>query len=226
MHILPQLISHHLCPYVQRAAIVATEKNIVLDRTYISLEQKPAWFLALSPTGKVPLLRVRDTALFESSVICEYLDEVFGTPLHPSDPLERARHRAWMEFASAILGEIGGLYSATNLEGYELKVGALKSRFTSLENEIAGPWFGGAKFHMVDAFYGSVFRYFDVFEKFVDLNVFDGLPKVLSWRHKLAVRPSVAAAVTPDYADRLTTFLVAKNSCLSGLISRSGRQAA
>ena len=66
------LVSHHLCPYVQRAVIVAAEKGIALERILIDLAAKPAWFLALSPTGKVPLLRMTDErgeehVLFESA---------------------------------------------------------------------------------------------------------------------------------------------------------------
>ena len=51
------LISHHLCPYVQRAVIVLDEKNIPHRRTYIDLADKPAWFAALSPLGRVPVLQ-------------------------------------------------------------------------------------------------------------------------------------------------------------------------
>lgn len=211
----PRLISHHLCPYVQRAVIVAAEKGIGLDRRYISLESKPDWFLALSPTGKVPVLEVGGTALFESAVICEYLDEAFAGPrLHPENPLERARHRAWMEFASAILADIAGLYGAPTAAAFEAKRQALRARFETLEAEITGPWFAGDRFHMVDAFYGSVFRYFDVIDRHIELGLFRGPRKVRAWRQELAVRPSVAAAVTADYDIRLEAFLAGKGSHL------------
>jgi glutathione S-transferase len=39
-----ELVSHHLCPYVQRAAIVLDEKGIAFDRTYVDLADKPDWF--------------------------------------------------------------------------------------------------------------------------------------------------------------------------------------
>jgi len=60
-------VSHTLCPYVQRAVITLHEKQIPHEREYVDLAQKPAWFLALSPLGKVPLLLVGDTGLFESA---------------------------------------------------------------------------------------------------------------------------------------------------------------
>src|SRR5690606_14684875 len=61
------LVSHHLCPYVQRAVIALLEKGVPFERVYINLDEKPAWFRQISPLGKVPLLKVGDEAvLFES----------------------------------------------------------------------------------------------------------------------------------------------------------------
>jgi glutathione S-transferase len=53
------LISHHLCPYAQRAAIALAEKGVRFERRYVDLSAKPDWFLAISPLGKVPLLIVK-----------------------------------------------------------------------------------------------------------------------------------------------------------------------
>src|SRR5947209_181556 len=107
------LISHKLCPYVQRAVIALTEKGVPFERIDIDLANKPDWFLKISPLGKVPVLLVRtddgEAALFESNVICEYIEETqAGSKLHPPDALKRAQHRAWMEFGSTILGELWG----------------------------------------------------------------------------------------------------------------------
>jgi glutathione S-transferase len=169
MHKL-ELVSHHLCPYVQRAVIVAAEKRIPLRRMSIDLAHKPAWFLALSPTGKVPVLRVTDAhglhhALFESAAICEYLDETSPGTLIPTDPLARARHRAWVEFASGTLSDIAGLYAAPDLEAFAGRKAALGGRFRQLEAALQGPWFGGEAFGLVDAAFGPVFRYLDAFEQ-------------------------------------------------------------
>ncbi len=99
-----KLISHKLCPYVQRAVIALNEKGVAFERVDIDLASKPDWFLKLSPLGKVPVLTVGsadgEVALFESNVICEYIEETQGgARLHPQDPLQRAQHRAWMPSA-------------------------------------------------------------------------------------------------------------------------------
>ena len=52
---LATLISHPLCPFVQRAVIVLLEKQVPFERINVDLSAKPAWFLAISPTGKVAL---------------------------------------------------------------------------------------------------------------------------------------------------------------------------
>lgn len=98
----PTLVSFDLCPYVQRAAIVLAEKGIPFTRRDVDLADKPDWFSRISPLGKVPLLIVGDDVLCESSVIVEFFEETTPKPLHPADPLLRARHRAWMEFGSSI----------------------------------------------------------------------------------------------------------------------------
>ena len=58
-----KLISHKLCPYVQRAVIALTEKGIPFERVDIDLADKPDWFLKISPLGKMPVLLVGDTAM-------------------------------------------------------------------------------------------------------------------------------------------------------------------
>lgn len=217
------LVSHHLCPYVQRAVIVAAEKAIALERILIDLAAKPAWFLDLSPTGKVPLLHVTDEGgnehvLFESAAICEYLDETTPSPLLPADPLARARQRAWIEFASGTLSDIAGLYAAADATALGAKQEVLRRRFRQLEGALAGPWFAGERFGLVDAAFGPVFRYLDAFEALADLRLASDLPRVGNWRAALSARPSVASAVTPDYPERLATFLRARDSYLSRLM--------
>jgi glutathione S-transferase len=214
------LVSHHLCPYVQRAAIVLAEKGIACERRYIDLAAKPDWFRAISPLGKVPLLLVRDrngkeTVIFESVVICEYLEETLTrVRLHPQDPLERAQHRAWIEFGSAILADIWGLETATDASIHEKARQALIEKFVRLETAVAGPYFAGETFSMVDAVFGPIFRYFDVFDTIADMEIFAQTEKVRAWRTALMQRPSVANAAPRDYADRLRAFLTERRAHL------------
>jgi glutathione S-transferase len=211
------LISHHLCPYVQRAAIALAEKGVDYDRRYVDLADKPDWFKALSPLGKTPVLQVGATAIFESAVILEYLEDTQPNPLHPEDPLRRAEHRSLIELGSAILNDIWGLYSAADAAAFAARQKLPAERFAWLERRlVAAPWFDGAEFSLVDAVFAPVFRYFDAFDRIGRHGILENLPKLARWRASLATRPSVIAAVTEDYQDRLWRFLLARNSHLSG----------
>jgi len=222
-----ELISHHLCPYVQRAAIALDEKGVAFERTTIDLSDKPDWFRAISPLGKVPLLRVDGEVLFESAAICEYLDETAAPRLHPEDPLERAKHRAWMEFGSSILNDIAAFYTAPDETSLGAKRDAIRSKMERLEGVLGqGPYFSGARFSLVDAVFGPVFRYFDAFDAISDFGFGDGLSRVSAWRAALADRPSVQRAVAGDYPERLMEFLRARSSHLSSLMPRYSPAAA
>lgn len=210
-----QLISHHLCPYVQRAAIVLSEKNIDHKRTYIDLSNKPDWFAKISPLGKVPILDTGDAALFESQVIAEYLDEVTPGSLHPVEPIEKARHRSWIEFGSETLAEIGGFYSAKDEALFEQKGTNLKDKFARIDQEITGPLFDGETFHLIDGVWGTIFRYFDVFDQIENFHIFSESENVKTWRSNIAKRPSVINAVPDGYPERLKTFLGKKQSYLA-----------
>src|SRR3954471_18898359 len=149
MSTTPKLIRHKLCPYVQRAAIVLTEKGVPFERIDIDLANKPEWFLAISPLGKTPVLQVGDKAIFESAVILEYLEETRPHPLHPSEALARAEHRAWIEFGSTVLSDIAGFYAAPDPATFAARTAQLEARFARLETRVAAsPWFDGAAFSL------------------------------------------------------------------------------
>jgi len=217
-----RLISHKLCPYVQRAVIALTEKGVPFERIDIDLSSKPGWFLEVSPLGKTPVLLVGDHAIFESAVILEYLEETQAKPLHPADPLARAEHRAFIEFGSAALNDIAGFYAAANDAAFKAKVTQLEQRFARLEARVvATPWFDGEHFSLVDAVFGPVFRYFDVFDGVADFGILTGKPKLERWRQNLAARPSVRSAVSADYPALLRDFIERRKSWLSGLQARA-----
>jgi glutathione S-transferase len=162
---------------------------------------------------------VDEEVLFESAVICEYLNEITPGSLHPVDPLQRAKHRSWIEFGSNILNSIAGFYNAPNQESFKQKRDELANKFLWIEHSLSdGGYFSEGAFSLVDGVYGTIFRYFDVFDTIKDFGVFNTTPKVKEWRQLLQTRPSIQCAVTEDYAQRLLIFLQQRNSYLSTLI--------
>jgi glutathione S-transferase len=216
-----KLVSHKLCPYVQRAVIALTEKGVPFERIDIDLANKPDWFLKISPLGKTPVLLVGEHAIFESAVILEYLEETQAHALHPPDALRRADHRAFIEFGSALLNDIAGLYSAPDEAAFKGKAAQLEAKFARLEMRAAGPWFDGEQFSLVDAVFGPVFRYFDVFDEIGDFGVWAGKPKLAHWRQNLADRPSIRSAVGANYPALLREFIERRRSHLSRLQTKT-----
>lgn len=217
-----ELISNPLCPYTQRAAIQLAEKGIAFERVYIDMANKPEWFLQLSPLGKVPLLRVGDAAIFETVVICEYIEEVHPSPpLHPAEPLDRARHRSLVEFASAVIADVFAFYMAPGAAAFEGKCRDLEARFRWLERGLGnGPYFAGARFGLVDAAFAPIFRLFDTFNRIGEFEIFRGLERVPAYRATLAERASVREAVRSDYAEIFWNYLSKRGSHLSRLMQQ------
>lgn len=204
----PHLVSFDLCPYVQRSAITLQEKGVEYDLQYIDLASKPDWFLSMNPLGKVPVLRVGDTVVFESAVINEYLDEVYGPQLHPADPLKKAEHRSWIE----VTGQLGGpgymLMVAESEESARAAAAKARTTLEVLEAKIAVPFFSGTAWSLVDGAAAPFLQRLWWSEEIQpDLAMFDGLPKVTAWTKALLARPSVQASTIPDIHDRFLRYL-------------------
>ena len=210
-----QLISYALCPYAQRVSIALDEKSTPFERINIDLANKPDWFKALSPHGKVPVLKQGDAVLFESVAILEYLEDTAAPPLYPANAVARAHARAWIAFGGAVLDCIGRFYSARDAATFEAAKGGLRQQFEKLEQAATSAGWGmEMPFSLLDVVYAPVFRYFDLFDRLKDHGILAELPGLQAWRHKLAARPSVQRAVAPDYVAALEDFLVRRGSYL------------
>ncbi len=196
------LISFKTCPFVQRAVITLKHKGIEFDVTYIDLADPPDWFLELSPLKKVPVLEVDDEVLFESAVINEYLDEITGGELQPKDPLARARNRAWIEFASDMLGNLYQMKMSKDQERYQRYRAELEDQFRRVEKHLGdGPWFNGEQFTLADTAFAPLFRQDSVADG--KLSVIDPaiLPKVAAWGKRLLELPEVRDSVVSEFED-------------------------
>lgn len=90
----------------QKVRISLAEKNLDWVDRRVNLaknEQLRPEYLKLNPNGVVPTLVHDGHVIIDSSVILEYLDEVFPTPsLTPADAPSRAQMRAWMRFLEEV----------------------------------------------------------------------------------------------------------------------------
>jgi glutathione S-transferase len=189
------LVSFKTCPWVQRAAIVLREKNIPFEFRHIEPDNRPDWFLAISPHKKVPVLRVDDTvSLFESNAIAEYLDETIAPRLHPDDPVLRAINRAWTDFVPTFASAVTATGYAENEAAYKAAADKIPLPFERLERALekqgAGPFFNGAKYSLVDAAYAPFLQRYVFLDRVRPLGVLEKFPRLKTWADTLMARPS------------------------------------
>jgi glutathione S-transferase len=197
-----QLISFKTCPFVQRAVITLKHKNIDFDITYIDLAEPPDWFLELSPLAKVPVLKVDGEVLFESAVINEYLDDITGGELQPREPLARAKNRAWIEFASNMLGNLYMMKMSKDEERYNKYRDSLVSQFYRIEKRLGdGPWFNGEEFSLADTAFAPLFRQNSVADNKLSVLDPETMPRVAAWAQRLLALPEVRDSVVDEFED-------------------------
>ena len=196
------LISFKTCPFVQRAVITLKYKNIDFDITYIDLADPPDWFVEMSPLEKVPVLKVDDEILFESAVINEYLDDITDGALQPKDPLARARNRAWIEFASNMLGNLYMMKMSKDEESYKKYSGRLVDQLHRVEKNFGdGPWFNGADFSLADTAFAPLFRQNSVADYRLSVIDPETMPRVDAWSRRLLALPAVRESVVDEFED-------------------------
>ncbi len=197
-----RLISFKTCPFVQRAVITLKHKQIDFDVDFIDLAAPPDWFLEMSPLGKVPVLEVDGEILFESAVINEYLDDITGGELQPDDPLARAKNRAWIEFASDMLGNLYQMKMSKDEDRYLHYRGLLSGQLRRVEQRLGdGPWFNGETFTLCDTAFAPLFRQDSVAGG--KLSVLDAAetPKTAAWAERLLALPEVRDSVVDEFED-------------------------
>jgi glutathione S-transferase len=189
------LVSFKTCPWVQRAAIVLREKKVDFEFRHIEPDNRPDWFLAISPHKKVPVLRLDEkVSLFESSAIAEFLDETVAPRLHPEDPIKRAVNRAWTDYVPTFAAEVFGCAYADSENDYNEAVARIPGPFERLEEALAkersGPYFNGARYSLVDAAYAPFLQRYFFLDRIRRLGQIEKFPRLKAWAEALIERQS------------------------------------
>ncbi len=184
------LVSFKTCPWVQRAAIVLREKKIEFEFRHIERDNRPDWFLAISPHKKVPVLRIDDrVSLFESNAIAEYLDETIAPRLHPEDPIERAVNRAWTDYVPTFAETVTATAYADSEADYAKAAAQIPVPFERLEKALekqgSGPLFNGARYSLVDAAYAPFLQRYVFLDRVKRLGHIEKFPRLKAWSDAL-----------------------------------------
>lgn len=211
-----ELISFNLCPFVQRSVITLLKKNIDFIITDIDLANKPDWFLKISPLGKVPVLCYGNEILFESAVINEFLDEITPDSMMPADPLQKAKARGWIEFASQLITAQFRFSVTDNKLEYQKHREALFDKLARLEQEIGeDDFFIGEYFTLVDAALAPVFTRFQVYERRFNLYLLSDFPKVQALANRYLALEFVQDSVIENFEQVYADHLYSKKSLLA-----------
>ena len=180
--------------------MVLHEKGIDFEVHEVDLGNKSEEFLSVSPYGKVPVLRVNGTSLYESNIVNEYLDEVYESPkLMPEDPEERALVRSWMAFADdfffpSVYRVRMGLqrgYSEDEIQGAKEKLYDALSR---LEHQLEGREYLVGEYTLADIAHAGNFHRLRGLAKSGEVSL-EKYPKVMVWIERVESRESYQASV-------------------------------
>ena len=122
-----ELYHNNISVCAQKVRLVLAEKNVPWENRHIDLkrgEHLTPEFLKINPKGLVPVLVHDGEVVIESTLICEYLDDVFPEPpLKPAAPLARARMRLWGKFVDEGLHVACGTISFAAVFAKQLRDG-------------------------------------------------------------------------------------------------------
>lgn len=187
--------------------IILRAKGIDFEITHITADDKPDWFLEVSPHGKVPVLWADDDILFESNAIAEFLDETVAPRLHPEDPVKRARNRAWTDFTPDFAKAINCVNYAKSKDGQVAAMDGARKAIARLEDALTqersnfGPFFNGETLCVVDAAFAPFLMRFSLVEEICKTGLLNEFPKVDDWRQALVGSDIIKGSVVPEFGE-------------------------
>ena len=217
------LVSFKTCPWVQRAAIVLREKKVDFALSHIDPDNRPDWFLAISPHKKVPVLRIDDRlSLFESNAIAEYLDETIAPRLHPADPMARAVNRAWTDYVPSFAEAVTAVAYAEDEAEYDAAAANIPVPFErlekALEKQSAGPFFNGADYSLVDAAYAPFLQRYAFLDRVKRLGHIENFPRLKAWSEALLSRESTHSFPPAEFEAMYRTNLKRRGKWLARFV--------
>jgi glutathione S-transferase len=199
-----ELFTSNLSPYAHRVRLALLEKKIDFWHTEIDLANKPEWFLVIAPLGEVPVIRHEDRFISDSTVILEYLDEVFPTPsLRPKGPAKRAIARFWLRFADERFAPaIDHCLTAETADEQTASAAELRDHLLFMEREgLArcgrGPYWMGSELSIVDLAFYPFFERFPAIQQYRPVSLPLISIRLRYWLDAMRERASVKATQNP-----------------------------
>lgn len=146
------------CPFAQRVHHALDAKQVPYHVVNINLSSKPEWYSRVNPNGKVPALQLVDELnkpfVYESLVVCEYLDEKYPEPpLYPRDPLRKVQAKLLIEKLAAVAAPFYRLVFDPALENVDKALDEFHTHLDAFETEFKerkSTYFGGSQPNIID----------------------------------------------------------------------------
>ena len=211
-----KIVSFKICPFVQRVTALLEAKNIPYDIEFISLKNKPQWFLDISPNGQVPVLITDSgTALFESDAIVEYLEEAFPALQPELTPEKRADNRAWSYLASKNYLVQCGAQRSPNQAALDEPSGKLGQAFDKIEKRLGDShFFDGDGIGMVDIAWLPLLHRANIIENKSGYDFIGDRPHLKNWQANLMDTGIAEKSVAPDFDQAFADFYLSEETYL------------
>ena len=211
-----KIVSFKICPFVQRVTAALEAKAVPYEIEYISLSDKPQWFLDLSPAGQVPLLITESgQALFESDAIVEYLDEVTAPLIAGVTPERRAVDRAWSYQASKHYLVQCSAMQSKDRETLAERSTKLDKAFERAEKQLGGgPYFNGDQLGNVDIAWLPLLHRAEIIERHSGYDFLSGYPRIKAWQVALMDTGLANRSVSEDFDDAFADFYLSERTFL------------
>lgn len=211
-----KVVSFKICPFVQRVTALLAAKNIPYDIEYIDINNKPQWFLDISPNAQVPVLITESgTPLFESDAIVEYLEEAFKPLEDQVSPEQKALDRAWSYLGSKnYLTQCSAMRSPDKAT-LQARVNKLRPAFDKVEQAITeGPYFKGEALSNVDIAWLPLLHRAYVLEQQCSYDLLAEHPRLKQWQKSLMETGLSRKSVADDFVTAFTRFYLSDRTYL------------
>jgi len=221
-----KIVSFKICPFVQRVIGVLELKQVSFEVEFISLMDKPDWFLAASPNGQVPILIEPSGVLFESGPISEYVDEAYGDfRLHPEDPFQRAQHRAWIELAASNYLVQCRTQRSTDNEDLQKNQQIFSTALQKIQAALGGgPYFAGNNLSLVDTAWFVLLHRAHLIEQCTGFDFLSEFAEVKRWQQALLDVESLRRSAPQGFVEEFANFYLNEHTYLGQLMQAHGGQ--
>ncbi|MEM7318099.1 MAG: glutathione S-transferase family protein [Pseudomonadota bacterium] len=211
-----KVVSFKICPFVQRVTALLEAKKIPYEVEFISLSDKPQWFLDISPNAQVPLLITEQgQALFESDAIVEYLEEAYSPLQSGLSPEQKAVNRAWSYLASKNYLVQCGAQSSADLPTLNERGAKLATAFEKVEKQLeTGPFFDGDNIGMVDVAWLTLLHRAHIIQQRTGYDFVGDNPKVKAWQNALLNTGLAEKSVAKDFEEVFAGFYLSDSTYL------------